>query len=107
MAAEKLIEVSITQRQKNHTYNQSFAAMKQAAAFAPEYASILNTAIQMREGYIAFWKPELPTRPLPPLLSMTQFKMHIFWRFIRAWAPSTLTMRFISTPKGTIITTAI
>ena len=28
--------------------------MKQAAAFAPEYASILNTAIQMREGYIAF-----------------------------------------------------
>lgn len=45
---KKLIEVSFTQRQKNHTYNQSFAAMKQAAAFAPEYASILNTAIQMR-----------------------------------------------------------
>lgn len=51
---KKLIEVSFTQRQKNHAYNQSFAAMKQAAAFAPEYASILNTAIQMREGYIAF-----------------------------------------------------
>lgn len=51
---KKLAEVSFTQRQKNHAYRKYFTAMEQAAAFAPEYAPVLNAAIQLREGYVAF-----------------------------------------------------